>query len=134
MQFTAGGDRYVVPAEAVRHLGSLLDPQLFNVSYLARAGLDDAHTNAVPVHVERAGAGTPALSGLRLGAASAGKVLKSEAGRFGQAHATKSTVDRSPVAGVNRIRLAAPTGAPDAPDLAVVTGGTKGGSVTPKRD
>src|SRR5207253_10740949 len=56
VRFGWGGDSYAVPDAAVPYLGSLLDPRLFDVSYLARAQLDDKHTATVPVTVSYRGA------------------------------------------------------------------------------
>lgn len=51
VRFERNGDEYLVPDEAVPFLGSVLDPRLFDVSYLVRAGLDDARTAATPVMI-----------------------------------------------------------------------------------
>ncbi|WP_459719620.1 S8 family serine peptidase [Actinophytocola sp. KF-1] len=51
------GDRYVVPGDAARLVADgVLDRELFNVTGLVRQRYDDAHTAAVPLLVEYAGA------------------------------------------------------------------------------
>jgi hypothetical protein len=60
VRFTVDADTYLIPDEAVPYLGSLLDPRLFDVSYLARAG----YGSGVPVRVSYEGGGPPSLPGL----------------------------------------------------------------------
>ncbi|OLF05327.1 hypothetical protein BLA60_36465 [Actinophytocola xinjiangensis] len=51
----AGEDLYVVPTDAMAMISAgTLDEELFNVSALADAGYDDAHSDAIPLIVEYA--------------------------------------------------------------------------------
>lgn len=123
VQFTFGGDQYAVPVAAVPYLSSTLDSRLFDVSYLVRAGLDDAHSTTLPVTVKgRNGAQAPALPGLVVTARSAGvadaRISKAQASRFG-AHlarqwqdnrARRSSVPAGALSGVSTISLDAPAG------------------------
>ncbi|MEV4394810.1 hypothetical protein [Nonomuraea sp. NPDC049607] len=104
-QLTLNGDEYVIPAEAAPFLGSTLDVRLFNVSYLVRAGLDDAHADALPVKVESGGVAT-------LGPQSR-TLAKKDAEGFGQELAGKWKAGQKP--GTGRITLAQPEGAPALP-------------------
>ncbi|MBO0814642.1 MAG: hypothetical protein J2P30_05760, partial [Actinobacteria bacterium] len=66
MQFTGGGDQYVVPDAAVPYLHSTLDPRLFDVSYLARAHLGTGSTG-LPVHITYTSpAATASLPGVQV--------------------------------------------------------------------
>jgi hypothetical protein len=128
VRFTWAGDQYVVPDKAVPYLGSTLDPRLFDVSYLVRARLDDAHSSALPVKIGYSGA--PArvnLAGVHVTRGSAGTataaVSEAQAGRLGQLLASQwrsSRTGHSPVPvgrlpGITRISLAPPPGAPALP-------------------
>ncbi|TYB64778.1 hypothetical protein FXF51_20195 [Nonomuraea sp. PA05] len=104
-QLALNGDEYVIPAEAAPFLGGTLDVRLFNVSYLVRAGLDDAHADAVPVEVEPGGVAT-------LGARSR-SLPKKDAEGFGRELAGAWQAGRKP--GTGRITLAQPEGAPALP-------------------
>jgi hypothetical protein len=104
-QLTLNGDEYVIPAEAAPFLGGTLDVRLFNVSYLVRAGLDDAHADALPVKVESGGVAT-------LGP-QARALPKKDAEGFGQELAGKWKAGQKP--GTGRITLAQPEGAPAPP-------------------
>ncbi|MFI9816785.1 S8 family peptidase [Saccharothrix variisporea] len=67
------GDLHVVPVDAVAGLaGGKLDPRLFNVSELVRAGYDDASVDRLPLIVDqpRAGANGRALPALGAAAVS----------------------------------------------------------------
>lgn len=128
-QFTWHGDQYVIPNRAVPYLSQTLDPRLFDVSYLARAKLDDAHTGTLPVTIEqsrdRAAQRLPAVRVSRTSGRSAvATAVKKDAGRFGRlladrwraagtghAAARIGTLD-----GVTRISLAPPPGAPEPPE------------------
>ncbi|MCK2215265.1 hypothetical protein MF672_015925 [Actinomadura sp. ATCC 31491] len=104
-QLALNGDEYVIPAEAAPFLGATLDVRLFNVSYLVRAGLDDAHADALPVKVEAGGVAT-------LGRQS-GSLPKKDAEAFGRELAGRWKAGQKPGAG--RITLAPPQGAPALP-------------------
>ncbi|RFC70297.1 S8 family serine peptidase [Streptomyces sp. AcE210] len=53
------GDAYFYPSDVIGKVGSLLDPQLFNVDGLVRDGYDDAHVDALPLIVRRTGTQRP---------------------------------------------------------------------------
>jgi hypothetical protein len=124
VEFTWDSDVYVVPDSAVPYLGTALDPRLFDVSYLARAGLDDGHASALPVHVRYRGAVPPGLPGVHVGRVSGravwGTVAKARAGLLGQllvgqwraARAGHSPVPAGRLPGIARISLAPPRGSP----------------------
>lgn len=128
VRFSAGGDQYVIPDSAVPYLGSVLDPRLFDVSYLARAGLDDAHTRTLPLDITYAGgAAAPALPGVhaasRSGATASAVISKAQAPQLGQmlARRWRPQAPGSPAAaagglpGIARISLASPAGGPALP-------------------
>ncbi|MFI6609941.1 S8 family peptidase [Streptomyces sp. NPDC050507] len=53
------GDAYFYPSDVIGKVGSLLDPQLFNVDGLVRDGYDDSRVDALPLIVRRTGADRP---------------------------------------------------------------------------
>ncbi|MFD5062866.1 MULTISPECIES: S8 family serine peptidase [unclassified Streptomyces] len=53
------GDAYFYPTDVIGKVGSLLDPQLFNVDGLIRDGYDDSHVDSLPLIVRRTGAARP---------------------------------------------------------------------------
>jgi hypothetical protein len=126
VHFAVGGDQYVVPAAAVPYLGSALDPRLFDVSYLARAGLDDAHSKTLPLEITYAGR-LPSLPGVRVTHTSAGTaaatLTTAQAPGLGRLLATQwraSVTGHRPVVagtlpGITRISLAQPPGGPALP-------------------
>ncbi|HET6211867.1 MAG TPA: hypothetical protein VFE14_03235, partial [Micromonosporaceae bacterium] len=66
----AGGDLRVIPSDVIRLLPDLLDPQLFDVSALIRAGYDDAHTPTLPLIVQHRGrAGVTSVGTTSVGSA-----------------------------------------------------------------
>src|SRR5690242_7121540 len=108
VRFSWHGDEYAVPTTAVPFLSSTLDPRLFDVSYLVRAKLDDAHSATLPLAVTRSTAGTA------LPAVGAGDALaKSQAGAFGQLLASRWK--QATLTGVTTVALAPPAGAPALP-------------------
>jgi hypothetical protein len=122
--FSYGGDEYLFPASAVPYLGSVLDPRLFDVSYLARAGLADNRSGTIPVTVTYSGSSPPAVPGLHLAHAAAGvaagTISKANAPALGALLARQSTAaaDRHVAAqlpGITHIALAQPKGAPPLP-------------------
>lgn len=133
-RLTLAGDEYVFPTEVLPYLGRTLDPRLFNVSYLARAGLDDARTATVPVTVRADRQPAVPLPGVRVGRASGGvatgAVVKSQAGGLGRLLASQwkaSVAGTSPaplgeLPGVDGITLAPPAGAPAPPPAPDLTG------------
>ncbi|HVQ94509.1 MAG TPA: hypothetical protein VMU51_25955 [Mycobacteriales bacterium] len=89
-QFAVDGDRYVVPGSALRSIGSTLDVNLFDVSYLARAGLADPAAGSLPlVATLDPAAGPPAVPGLSVaggaGAERPATLNKAQAWRLGTA-------------------------------------------------
>jgi len=127
VEFTWVGDQYVVPDPAVPYLGRTLDPRLFDVSYLARARLDDAHASALPVTISFTGAARPHLPGAHVtsvsGRTGSAAITKTRAGQLGQllasqwrsARAGHSPVPAGTLPGVARISLAPPSGSPALP-------------------
>lgn len=123
VEFGWAGDRYAIPDSAVPYLSSTLDMRLFDVSYLVRAGLDDARSTTLPVTVAGgSGAGLPALhvTGQANGTAS---VTKTDATGLGKRLAQQwrdsrtgaSTLAVGRLPGITRISLTAPPGAPALP-------------------
>lgn len=113
--FTIGGDVYSVPGYALPFLSNLLDPRLFDASYLRRAGY--AARAALPVTVTWRRAShtpVPGLTSPRSGRTTSGSV--STAGTFGQALAdlsratlhrgTSRTAAATALAQVQKISLA----------------------------
>ncbi|MEV5960115.1 hypothetical protein AB0L70_00020 [Kribbella sp. NPDC051952] len=128
VHFTSAGDEYAVPAAAVGYLNTTLDPRLFDVSYLVRAGLDQAHSAALPIKITYSGSGpVPALPGVhvisRSGVTATATVISSEAPKLGQlltdqarlTRTGKSTVPAGHLQGVRRIELAPAASAPPLP-------------------
>lgn len=111
--FNLAGDHYVIPAEAVPYLGSLLDPRLFDVSYLVRAKLDDAHSAKLPVSVSFATGRSTTLPGLRTAARGGATLAKSQAAGLGallaqtwrDSRAGRALPAGNPLAGIRRIGL-----------------------------
>lgn len=114
VRFAWGGDQFAVPYAAVPYLNSLLDPRLFDVSYLVRAGLDDAHRKALPVQVDadtRSSAeDLPAIAVAHRSASGfSASVAKDAAGQLGRLLArTARSGDAASLADVRRISLATP--------------------------
>lgn len=132
-EFTLRGDEYLIPDEAVPYLGTLLDPRLFDVSYLARAKLDDAHAKTLPVTISYTGAAPAALPGIRITHAAAGvasaTITKAQApglGRLLASHwrqATRTRAGTAQLPGIIRISLAQPAGGPPLPSSPFQPGG-----------
>lgn len=129
--FSWRGDQYLVPASVAPFVSSTLDLRLFDVSYLVRAKLDDAHSSTLPVKITYGagrGAGVAALPGVHVpaasGAASTGTVDKKQARAFGKQLAAQwkasrtgaSTAKVGTLPGVTRIELAPPAAAPALPE------------------
>jgi hypothetical protein len=127
VEFTWGGDQYVVPDAAVPYLHSVLDPRLFDVSYLARAHLGTGGTG-IPVKITYTGAAARAsLPGVRVtrrsGATATAALSDTQAAGLGrllaaQWRAARTGRSRTPVGrlpGITSISLARPPGAPPLP-------------------
>lgn len=133
VRFTWSGDTYVIPAEAVPYVGSTLDLQLFNVSYLARAGLDDGNSPTVPITVTQRGARASSLpavtaTGRSSNGTVAAAVRKADADALGHRLATRwrasdtarSAAGIGTLPGIERISLARPQDAPAPRDQVTV--------------
>lgn len=124
VEFTWDGDQYVVPDSAVPYLHSTLDPRLFDVSYLARAGLG-AGSAGIPVQITYTSATqTASVPGLhvtrRSGATATGTIATTQAAGLGSLLASQWRAARSGVAagqlpGIKDITLAPSAGAPALP-------------------
>ncbi|MFB4307320.1 hypothetical protein [Actinomadura sp. GTD37] len=116
-RFVFRGDTYVIPAAAAPYLGTTLDWTLFDVGYLVRAKLDDAHTASLPVRVTATRATAEALPATSVtsgsGRAAKAEITKRDAGGLGRLLA-KRWHDGT-LSGVDRIELAAPAGTPKPP-------------------
>jgi hypothetical protein len=146
VEFTYAGDEYVVPDAAVPYLGSALDPRLFDVSYLVRAGLADARASALPVSITYpGGVARPGLPGLHIthmsGRTAYGTIAKADTGLLGEllasqwrsARAGHSLAQMGGLPGVQRVGLAPPAGAPALPSLPSASTIRHGGSGIPYR-
>lgn len=125
LRFGWGGDQYVVPDNAAPYLGTLLDPRLFDVTYLVRAKLDDAHRATLPVSVRtvspKAAEGLPAVHVTHTsGAAVSATVRKKDAGALGRlladhwraAGTGRTAPPADALTGVSSLGLAVGAGAP----------------------
>jgi hypothetical protein len=122
--FTLGGDTYMIPDEDVPYVGSVLDPRLFDVSYLVRAGLDDAHAASLPVTISYTGRRPLSLPGVRVsrasGTATPAVVVKAQASQLGALLASRRAASQAGrpasaaalLPGIERISLAPPPSAP----------------------
>ncbi|MFJ6851178.1 S8 family peptidase [Streptomyces sp. NPDC091271] len=54
-----GKDAYFYPSDVIGQVGTVLDPELFNVSALIRDGFDDAHRDSLPLIVQHSAASEP---------------------------------------------------------------------------
>jgi hypothetical protein len=118
--FSWAGDQYLVPDGAVAGLGSVLDPRLFDVSYLARAKLG----GSLPVQISYTGGTVPALPGVHVSHAAGGvasaTISAAQMPRLGgvlegaiRPHAAKPAA--AALGDVTRISLARAAGAPPLP-------------------
>lgn len=97
-QFTTadvGGDRYVIPADAEPYLGRYLDPQLFDVTALAAAGVADR----MPLRISFEAGSRPRLPGVTITSTGAGVatgyVTLASAPTFGAALAAQAVKDQA---------------------------------------
>jgi hypothetical protein len=126
VDMTLAGQEYVIPDEAVPYLGSVLDPRLFDVTYLAQAELA-APGAGLPVTVTDSAGSAAALPGVTVTHAAAGTetgtITSSQAPALGgylasQWSASGSGQSRTGpgrLPGIARITLAQPSGAPALP-------------------
>jgi hypothetical protein len=130
VQFTWAGDHYTVPDVAVPYLRTgVLDPRLFDVSYLARAKFGAT----LPVRVSYSGTATPSLPGLDVTHASDGTATGTLATAQGtqlaslltsaQASAIASKTSLGRLAGITSISLAPSKNAPPLPASPTEPGG-----------
>jgi hypothetical protein len=108
LTFDVGGDIYAIPADALPYLGSVLDPRLFDVSYLQRAGY--AGLRSLPVTVSwRHVAHTvvPGITAPVVGTQTAGSIGMAS-GSFGHLLAGSSPGPGGPLSQIRRISLAPP--------------------------
>lgn len=120
VRFSWGGDQYLVPDAAVPYVGSTLDPRLFDVSYLVRAGLDDAHAKTMPLHVSGDASALPGLhaTGRSAGTESA-TLTKTQSPALGRllASAWRASTPSAALRRLGTVTLAQPQGAPALPTL-----------------
>ncbi|MCP2341182.1 hypothetical protein [Actinomadura rupiterrae] len=130
-QFGYNGDTYVIPAKAVPYLGTVLDPRLFDVGYLVRAKLDDAHARSLPVTVKASAADAEALPGTSVTSSSGGtvraKVTKKDAAGLGRLLSKNWRTARdkggpAALSGVTSLAPAVPSGAPALPSAPTLVG------------
>jgi hypothetical protein len=127
LRFTWRGDQYVIPDQAVPFLHSVLDPRLFDVSYLARAKLGTGGTG-IPVRISYTSThATASLPGVRVtrrsGATAHATITSTQAARLGRLLASRWRTPRSSLRaaqdgrlpGIREIALAAPPGGPPLP-------------------
>ncbi len=100
--FQVSGDVYAVPGYALPYLGSRLDPRLFDVSYLQRAGY--AGLKALPVSItwqHQAHAAIPGVAAPASGTRTTGSIALAAAGQFGQSiqASLRAAAGRGPAAG-----------------------------------
>uniref|UniRef100_UPI003F495307 hypothetical protein n=1 Tax=Actinomadura sp. CA-154981 TaxID=3240037 RepID=UPI003F495307 len=84
LRFGWAGDQFAVPYAAVPYLGSTLDPRLFDVTYLARAKLDDERSSVLPVTVQTAGGEVEDIPAVRAGKMDSATVDKRQAAGLGR--------------------------------------------------
>ncbi|MEV0842335.1 hypothetical protein AB0I55_22705 [Actinocatenispora sera] len=135
--FGFNGDKYVIPNAVAPYLSSTMDLRLFDVSYLVRAKLDDAHSKTVPVTVSgHSGSALPALSA----ASGTSTVSKKSARAFGtmlakQWRDSRSGASDTPVGtlpGGGKLTLDRPDGAPALPVAPALAPAAKPGGAAPK--
>jgi len=127
VEFTWDGDQYVVPDAAVPYLRSTLDPRLFDVSYLARAGLGTGRAG-IPVQITYTSATqTASVPGLhvtrRSGATATGTITPAQAAGLGRlladqwraVRSARSRAGAGQLPGIKNISLASAPGAPPLP-------------------
>lgn len=113
VQLGLSGGQYEIPYEAVPYLGTVLDPRLFDVTYLAEAALA-AHSSAIPLTISYTGSSAPSLPGITILHAAAGTatatVRTATAAQFGALLASRWRAGKTGLPGISRISLAQPPG------------------------
>ncbi|MEU9094830.1 S8 family serine peptidase [Streptomyces sp. NPDC048428] len=89
-----GADAYFYPSDVIGQVGTVLDPELFNVSALIRDGFDDAHRDSVPLIVQHAATAEPE-------ALEAGGLLPAKR-EFASLHARTAVLDKDDADRVGR--------------------------------
>ena len=102
IDFSWAGDQYMIPDDAAPYLGTILDPRLFDVSYLALAQLARPHGTNLPADVTYGNGSTAPLS-------------SAQAARLGQQLASRWHAGRTGIPGMSRISLAQRPGDPALP-------------------
>jgi hypothetical protein len=128
--FDVGGDVYAVPGDALPYFGTLLDPRLFDISYLARAGYSTA--KALPVTItwrKRAHSAVPGVTSAASGITTAGTISK--AASFGAELAAGQRDKTGALSQIKRISLAAEHGSAQtaAPAVTLNSTGTTAGKL-----
>jgi hypothetical protein len=109
--FDVGGDVYAVPSDALPYFGTLLDPRLFDISYLARAGYSTAKALPVTITWRKAShSAVPGLTSAASGTMTTGTITK--AASFGAELAAGQRDKTGPLSQIKRISLAAADGSP----------------------
>ena len=107
VRFSFGGQQYMIPYEAVPYLGSVLDPRLFDVSYLAAAHLSRA---GLPVRITYRSGPVRGLPGIRVthtaGDTAAGTITAAQAPLLGRFLADRWRAGQAGLAGIAGISLA----------------------------
>jgi hypothetical protein len=89
------GHRYVIPADAEPYLGRYLDPQLFDVTALAEAGV----TDRLPLRISFEAGSRPRLPGITItsigSGVATGYITAASAPRFGAALASQAIADQA---------------------------------------
>ena len=123
--FSMHGDIYAVPSEALPYLGSVLDPSLFDVSYLQRAGYAGLATLPVTVTWKNTShSAVPGITAATTGQKTAG-TIGLQSGGIGQLLA-KSAQSRASLSQISRISLA-PLPASSTPASSTPAAGTPAG-------
>ena len=104
--FKIGGDVYAVPGEALPFLGSVLDPRLFDVSYLQRAGYTGLNTLPVSITWRHpAHSAIPGVAAPTVGSQTTGSISMATARALGQALASSRRPGEGVLADVKKISL-----------------------------
>jgi hypothetical protein len=109
VQLGLNGGQYEIPYEAVPYVGTVLDPRLFDVSYLAEAALE-THSSTIPLTISYTGTSAPSLPGITIlhaaGGTATATVDPAKAAQFGALLASRWHAGQAGLPGVSRISLA----------------------------
>ncbi|HEY1914340.1 MAG TPA: hypothetical protein VGH27_02080 [Streptosporangiaceae bacterium] len=113
VQLALNGGQYEIPYEAVPYVGTVLDPRLFDVSYLAEAALE-SHSSTIPLTISYTGSSMPSLPGITVRHAAGGTAIATvnpaKAAQFGALLASRWRAGQAGLPGISRISLAQTTG------------------------